>query len=107
MTRAWALEIFFPKLEFTREYGWSDRRVLDRVGEVRATCLGNRSWSSSGKLSLELWAGLARQPGPTLQKFPGWGERAVDSFQELSSIRSRVINKCLLWSFIIILGLIN
>lgn len=45
--RAWALYIFFPQLRFAREYGWTDRRVLDWVGEVRATCLGNRSWNNA------------------------------------------------------------
>lgn len=38
---------FFPKLRFAREYGSTDRRVLDWVGEVRATCLGNRSWNNA------------------------------------------------------------
>lgn len=65
MARAWALEVFFPTLEFTREYGWSYRRVLDRVGEVRATCLGNRSWSSSGSCPLSSgqgWLGSLAPP---------------------------------------------
>lgn len=65
MARAWALQVFFFKLKFTREHGWLDRRVLDRVGEVRATCLGNRSWSSSGSRPLSSglgWLGSLAAP---------------------------------------------
>lgn len=35
---------------------------------------GKQKLEQLWELSLEPWAGLARQPGRTLQKFPGWGE---------------------------------
>lgn len=49
---------------------------------------GKQKLEQLWELSFELWTGQARQPepGPTLQKFPGWGELWTQ-FQELSSIR--------------------